>query len=64
MPQLIALALVGGAIWYGYRVFKREMIKAEQEAQKKQARKGPKKIKGTVLEKGEDGVYRPAPKDD
>ncbi len=58
MPQLIAVALVGGLVWYAWRAFKREMarIAADIETQEKKKR-GPADV--TVLEKGKDGVYRP-----
>jgi len=55
MPQAIALALVGGALWYGYRAFKREMTRVSKETQKAEKRIS----KATSLKKGEDGVYRP-----
>ena len=53
--QLIAVGLVGGLIWYGYRAFKREMKRVGdelREEEKKAARK-------TVLKQDPDGVYRP-----
>ena len=55
MPQLIAVALIGGVIWYGYRAFKREMERVGREtraAEKSKSNSQP-------LQKGDDGVYRP-----
>ncbi len=64
MPQLIAVALIGGLVWYAWRAFKREMarIAAVIETQEKKKRKPGEAANVTVLEKGKDGVYRP--KDD
>ena len=60
MPQLIGLALVGGALWYGYRAFKREMDRVGKETREAEAKLKEK----TVLREDADGVYRPAdPKD-
>lgn len=55
MPQLIAIGLIGGVVWYGYKAFKREMdrINAETRAAEK------KKTTKTVLKQDKDGVYRP-----
>ena len=58
MPQLIALALVGGVVWIGYRALKRELAKIQREAQKHKPKAPPK----TILQEGEDGVYRPVEK--
>lgn len=59
MPQLIAVALVGGVVWYGYRVFKREMERVGRET--REAENRTKSV--TPLQKGKDGVYRPGDKD-
>ena len=56
MPQLIGIALVGGLLWYGYRAFKREMERVGKETREAEARAEAK----TVLKPDEDGVYRPA----
>ena len=31
MPQLIALGLIGGVVWYGYKAIKREMERINKE---------------------------------
>lgn len=55
MPQLIALGLIGGVVWYGYRALKREMERINKET-----RAAEKKAKSqTVLKQDKDGVYRP-----
>lgn len=55
MPQLIAIGLIGGVVWYGYRAFKREMDRIN-----KKTRAAEKKAKAqTVLKQDKDGVYRP-----
>lgn len=62
MPQLIALGLVGGLVWYGYRVFKRQMAAVSEELKKNEKSKQTKKdVTKTIdeLELGPDGVYRP-----
>jgi len=55
MPQLVALALVGGLGWYAWRAFKREMARVGDELHTKEAVDDGV----TSLERGEDGVYRP-----
>lgn len=57
MPQLLALALVGGVVYYGYRVFKKEMQRVAAELDAAEEQQSPKKV--TILHKDEDGVYRP-----
>jgi hypothetical protein len=57
LPKLIILGLVAAAIWYGYRVIKREIVRVrtqlrEAEDEKKQ------KSEIQPLEKDQDGVYR------
>lgn len=55
MPQLIAIGLIGGVVWYGYKALKREMERINKET-----RAAEKKAKNqTVLKQDEDGVYRP-----
>ncbi|MCB1465419.1 MAG: hypothetical protein KDJ90_24040 [Nitratireductor sp.] len=56
MPQLIALALVGGLGWYAWRAFKREMTRVGDELKRDEVKT---QNQPTVLERGEDGVYRP-----
>lgn len=58
MPQLIALALIGGVVWFAYRALKREMARVGSET--RDAERGDKR-KVDALEKGPDGVYRPRP---
>ena len=60
MPQLIAMALIGGVLWYGYRAFTKQMAKAAEELRKAEAEEKSK----TELKLGKDGVYRPADHDD
>ncbi len=55
MPQLIAVALVGGLLWYGYRIFRREMERVGRETREAENKASNR----TELEEGEDGVYRP-----
>lgn len=57
MPQLVAVALIGGVIWYAWRVLRREMARIGREVAEQENKKAAKDA--TVLEKGEDGVYRP-----
>lgn len=56
MPQLIAIALIGVLLWYGYRTFKREMERVGRETREAEVRAKEK----SVLKPGEDGIYRPA----
>ena len=62
MVQVIAIGLVGGLVWYGYRAFKEQMASVGEELKKQDAagKKKPAKTK-TIdeLEMGPDGVYRP-----
>jgi hypothetical protein len=57
MPQLIAIGLIGGLVWYGYRAFKRQMAAVGEELNQRQRDKNMKTV--DALEKGQDGVYRP-----
>ena len=57
MPQLIAVGLVGGLIWYAWRALKRQMETVGEELRQQEASRDPKIVES--LEKGEDGVYRP-----
>ena len=59
MPQLIAIGLIGGVVWYGYKALKREMARINEET-----RKAEKKAKSkTILKQDKDGVYRPVDED-
>ncbi|MCG6858984.1 MAG: hypothetical protein LJE67_13060 [Salaquimonas sp.] len=60
MPQLIALALVGGLGWYAWRALKREMTRVGDELRHDEVKANDQP---TVLERGEDGVYRPKKND-
>jgi hypothetical protein len=57
MPQLVAVALIGGVVWYAWRVLRREMARIGREMAEQDSKKAAKDV--TILEKGEDGVYRP-----
>ncbi|MCB1439506.1 MAG: hypothetical protein H6888_06145 [Nitratireductor sp.] len=59
MPQLIALALVGGLGWYAWKTLRREMDRIGQEV--REAENKSKQVPD--LELGPDGVYRPRRKD-
>ena len=59
MPQLLAIALIGGVVWYAYRAFKKEMARVAEEVQRAEA----KKEEQSKLVQGEDGIYRPADRD-
>ncbi|MFK7902025.1 MAG: hypothetical protein AB8B49_04195 [Nitratireductor sp.] len=62
MPQLIALGLVGGLVWYGYRELKKHMAVVQDELKKTTKDKTNSKKSMKViddLEQGSDGVYRP-----
>jgi len=63
MVQLIAIGLVGGLVWYGYRAFKRQMQSVGEELKKTAEKAGADKTRKSVdaLEQGPDGVYRPKP---
>ena len=60
MPQLLGIALIGGAIWLGYRALKKEMARVADEVRKAEVKENGK----TELKQGEDGVYRPASRDE
>lgn len=55
MPQLIALGLIGGVVWYGYRALKREMERINKETRAEEKKSKTQ----TVLKQDKDGVYRP-----
>ena len=57
MPQLIAVGLVGGLVWYAWRALKRQMESVGEELRQQEASRDPRTVES--LEKGEDGVYRP-----
>ena len=61
MPQLIALGLVGGSVWYAWRALKRQMESVGEELRNQETTRDMKTVES--LEKGEDGVYRPRHKD-
>ena len=58
MPQLIAIALVGGIAWLGYKVIRREMTRVGGKVRTAEAKKQPP----VKLKQDDDGVFRP--KDD
>ncbi len=55
MPQLLVLALIGGAVWLGWRTLKRQMVQVGEELRRRENAGR----EATPLEQGEDGVYRP-----
>jgi len=55
MPQLIAIGLIGGVVWYGYKALKREMARINKETRAEEKKAKTK----TVLKQDKDGVYRP-----
>ncbi len=57
MPQLVAIALIGGVVWYAWRALKREMARIGNEVAEQEHKSAAKHA--PVLEKGADGVYRP-----
>ena len=60
--QLIALGLIGVLGWYAWSALKREMARINNEVRNAEKPKAPPSAgKGdvTILEPGEDGVYRP-----
>ncbi len=57
MPQLIAIALIGGVAWFAWRAFKREMARVGDELRNQETVNKERDV--TSLEAGEDGVYRP-----
>lgn len=59
MAQLIAIGLVGGLVWYGYRAFKSQMANVAEELKKHDRKKSAGTRAIDELELGEDGVYRP-----
>ncbi len=59
MPQLIAVVLIGGVVWYAWRALKREMSRINAEVRDAKDVMGNSMKEVTPLEKGADGVYRP-----
>ncbi len=57
LPKLIILALGAAAVWYGYKLVKREMARVREELHKAEVEKSGE---GNIqpLEKDKDGVYR------
>ena len=57
LPKLIILALGAGAIWYGYKIVKREFGRVREELREAEIerRDGPEI---QPMEKDADGVYR------
>jgi hypothetical protein len=52
MPQVIALGLVGGLVWFAWRALSREMKRVGEELNSASRDVTP-------LEQGKDGIYRP-----
>ncbi len=57
LPKLIILMLAAGAVWYGYKAIKRELIRARAQLKNAEEEKG-EAGKIQPLEKDDDGVYR------
>lgn len=57
MPQLIAIALVGGVVWVAWRALQREMARVGDELADRERTKSAEKVEH--LERDADGVYRP-----
>lgn len=55
MPQVLALALVGGVAWLAWRALKAQMARIGEELRDRE--NAGRQV--TPLERGEDGVYRP-----
>jgi hypothetical protein len=55
MPQVLVLALIGGAVWLAWRALKRQMLQVGEELRRRE--NATREV--TPLEQGEDGVYRP-----
>jgi|GEM_PF-6856106 len=57
LPKLIILMLAAGAVWYGYKAIKKELLRARGQLRDAEEEKGGA---GNVqpLEKDDDGVYR------
>lgn len=60
MPQLIALALIGGLGWYAWSQLRKHMEKIGEELDGHGEPGGMKNV--DALEQDEDGVYRPKKK--
>jgi hypothetical protein len=61
MPQFIAIALIGGLVYFAWRALKREMRRVGDELEHHE--RGSAERKATILRQDEDGIYRPR-KDD
>lgn len=61
MPQLIALALVGGVAWYAWRAFQKELGRVNDQLRDTEK---VRKEEPTRLEQGPDGVWRPSTRED
>ena len=62
MPQLIALALVGGVVFIAFRALRSQMKSVGEELERRERMKSEKDIK--PLRQDPDGIYRPAGDDD
>jgi hypothetical protein len=58
MPQLLALALIGGVVFFAVRGFRRQMKSVGEEMERREKMKAEKDVK--PLRQDPDGVYRPA----
>lgn len=57
LPRLILLGLGAAALWYGYKIVKREVARVREELRNAEVNKS-EDAKIQPLEKDEDGVYR------
>jgi hypothetical protein len=58
MPQLIALALVGGVIFVAIRALRSQMKSVGEELERRERMRAEKDIR--PLRQDPDGIYRPA----
>lgn len=59
MPQLIGLAVLGAAVYFGYRMLKREMARVGAELDERTGMKDKAEQIPTLVKDPETGVYRP-----
>lgn len=57
MPQLLAIAVLGAAVWLVGRAVRREMSRVGEQLRRDEEKKTARSV--TALEKDEDGIYRP-----
>jgi type IV secretory pathway TrbD component len=57
MPQLLAIAILGVAVWFVGKAVRREMSRVGEQLRRDERKKAERQV--TALEQDEDGVYRP-----